>query len=310
MSEDHGWSNVERPLYGWVRTVERILVAERIPPLAGPLISIFSDYSGEQKGSSYQTIGVLYADLYGSPLWEMRRRDVRRRFLADGRRMSFKALGDKKRRSALVPFLQAADEIRGLCLVLAIRRSIANLHVGSRTAGPIQDLLGFRKTWSTRELERMARVTHTIGLLIGGLSKPGQHIYWISDQDPLLANENLTLDLREMLGRFTSYYARRELGELGLGTAEIDPGDRFEEDGTAIPDLVAGAFAEILTQVAAHAGGRFRSGVALPFSGGFTAKTEVIHSWFRHRGGSLAKVCIVFEDLGGDGLSVFRLASA
>lgn len=301
------WNNAERPLYRWVPTIERILIAERLPELTGPLIYIFSDYSGDQKASSYETMGVLYADLYGSPDWEIHRREVRDRFLADGRRISFKAMSDKRRQAAIVPFLQAANEIEGLILVVAIKKSIRTLCVDAQFAKKISERLVFNKSWSLREFERMARVTHLIGLLIGGLGKKDQDIYWISDQDPLLANESIAFDLRQMLTRFSSHYARRDLGQLGFGTVAMDPGDRFEEDGAAIPDLVAGAMSEILTRLSTVAGGRIRPGIAIPFSGAFTPKTDVIHSWLTYRASRLRKVCIVFEDLGKAGLAVFRL---
>ena len=308
MSTHGGWNKVEKPIYRWVPTIERILTAERLPPLTGPLINIFSDYSGEQAGALYQTTGILYADLYASRSWEIRRRQVRKRFLADGRRLSFKALGDRNRQAALIPFLQAADEIEGLCLVVAVRRSIRQLCLEPTVSMAIAEYVTNRRARKSRELERMARVTHLIALLIGGLAKVDQNVYWISDQDSLFANEMVTQDTRELLMRFSSHYVGdRKLGELALGTVAIDPGDRFEEDGAAIADLTAGALGEILTRVSSHAGGRFRPGVAIPFSGSFTPKSELLHSWFTHNQGRLRKVCIMFEDLGAGELAVFRL---
>ena len=300
------WNTLQKPPFQWVRTIERILIAARLPELRGPDVCIFSDYSGDQKASAYEATGILYADLYGSAEWEIRRRDVRRHFLADGRRLSFKKLGDRNRQAALVPFLQAANEIEGLCLVVAVRKTVERLCVDTKLAKQIADRLAFSKIWKTHEFERMTRITHLIGLLIGGLAKEGQNISWISDEDSLFANESVTQDMKQMLVRFSSHYAKRNLGKLSLGTVAIDEGDRFEEDGAAVPDLVAGATCEILTRLSDASGGRLRPGIAIPYYGEFTAKTEVLRSWLAYSQSRLRKVCVVFEDLGKEGLAVFR----
>jgi hypothetical protein len=246
-------------------------------------------------------------DLHASTEWERRRRLIRRRHLADGRRLAFKSLGDRQRRAALVPFLEAADEIAGLCLVVAVRKSIARLCLDAPLANAIIERLQLHKRWRHRSFERMVRVAHLLGLLIGGLSRPGQNIYWFSDEDAMFANEAIALDLREMLSRFSSHYTRHPLGQLGLGTTAVDEGDRFEEDHVAVPDLAVGAVAEMITRLASAAGGTIRPHVAIPFADRFTPKTEIIYSWFAHRSSRLRKVCIVFERVSPSQLAVFRL---
>ena len=111
-----------------------------------------------------------------------------------------------------------------------------------------------------------------------------------------------------MLNRFSSHYVRHELGELGLGTTAIDEGDRFEEDHVAVPDLAVGAVSEMLTTLSVFAGGRFpTSGVALPFSGRFSRKTEVIYAWLADQTRRLKRVVIVFEQVTPTSFSVFKL---
>src|SRR5687767_15340318 len=56
------------------------------------------------------------------------------RSLADGRRMAYKSLSDRQRAQALVPFLAAAEEIPGLCLVTIINREIRHLRSEEHTS--------------------------------------------------------------------------------------------------------------------------------------------------------------------------------
>jgi hypothetical protein len=300
------WQSVANSIYWWERTIERILSAEPLPRLSGPVSYIFSDYGGAHRQSGYETTGILYMDLYGSRLWELRRRDLRRRYLPDGRRMAFKSLGDRYRKAVLIPFLEAADEIEGLCLVVAVSKSITDLYVNPSITAWMAESLRLRRRWRSSSFESLVRMAHLIGLLIGGLSQPGQNIYWVSDEDALFANEATALDLKDILARFSSNYVRHPLGELGLGTVSIDPGDRFEEDHVAITDLASGALAEVLTTVSTVSGGHIPPQIAIPFSGRFQPKTELIYSWFSGSASPLRKVCIVFERLRDGKLAVFR----
>jgi len=81
------------------------------------------------------------------------------------------------------------------------------------------------------------------------LTQPEQNVYWISDEDELFANPIKANDTKRMLQCFTSAYISYSLGELGVGTTRIDEDDRFDEDCAAIPDLVAGSTAELLTSL-------------------------------------------------------------
>ncbi len=303
---DFNWKPIEKPLYGWVRTIERIICSQRPPEMSGPIVNIFSDYSGDSKKSNYHVISVLYLDVHASANWELRRRIVRQRYLGDGRRISFKSLGDRQRQQALVPFLQAANEIEGICITLIIRKSIKVLCSNEKVFAFLQDNLAFESKWKQQQFENMLRVTHLVSVLIAGLSKPGQHIYWISDEDALMANLARSRDLGQMLSRFTSYYVKQQLGELGVGTTSIDEGDRYEEDLAAIPDLAAGALAEISTRLSSEAGGVMRTGLMIPFYGSFSAKTELISSWLADGGQRLKRVAILFEKFEEKAVSVSR----
>jgi len=282
-------------MYGWVLSIEKIMRALELPAFNGPLINIFSDYSGQHKASKYEVITALYVDLEASRTWEMERQQIRQQLLPDGRRMSFKALNDRYRQKALVPFLDAANDVVGLLVALIINKSVNELCVGTVDFEKAKESLGLQRQWRIEDLERTLRIAHLVGLLIGGLSRPRQSIYWISDEDALFASLKRTQDLSKILGKITGFYVRHALGELGFGTTAIDPGDRFEEDAAAIADLAAGGLAEAANVIAVQAGGKIPVTVAFPFGGSFSPKTEAISSWVWQSHGKLRKVVILFE---------------
>jgi hypothetical protein len=272
------------------------------------MVNIFSDYAGQHKASSYDVTSILYMDLYESSAWETERRLVRDRYLRDGRRLSFKALGDRQRQQALIPFLQAANKIQGICITVAIRKSIRHICTSPETLKTMRSNWSLNTQVKDAAIERAARISHLIALLIAGLSKPHQDVYWFSDQDSLFANPRASADLGKMLGHYTSYYVNHPLGELGIGTTALDEGDRFEEDHAAIPDLAAGAVAEILSRVSTFAGGRLPGrGLAVSFPESFSAKTELLYSWLTDQAQNLRRLIVVFEDMGQSGLMVSRL---
>jgi hypothetical protein len=304
---NRGWNSIEDPLYPWVLTVERILHTQELPLMSGPIINIFSDYSGDSKASSYDVISALYLDLYSSSDWEMQRRVVREKYLADGRRVAFKNLGDRQRQKALIPFLQAADQIAGISITLAIRKSIQSICFDRGMFNGLQTKLVFKSKWTYAPFEKMLRVAHLVSLLVAGLSYPNQHIYWISDEDNLFANLERTNDLKQMLEAYSNHYVKHPLGELGLGTTKLDEGDRFEEDMAAIPDLIAGTVAEVVTRISTATGGRIPPNLAVPFYGKFSPKTELLSSWLADETQKLKRIVILFEKLDDGRFAVSKL---
>lgn len=302
--ENPNWRPIQQHLFGWASTIERILCGMPLPAMSGDTISIFSDYSGEHKASGYDVISVLCADLSSSARWEMGRRFLRRQYLSDGRRLSFKALNDRLRRRILVPFLQCADQIDGLCLTVAFQKTLQNLFVDEPSLNDTRQEFGLGSAWKLRPLERTLRVAHLIGLLLGGLSKRGQNVYWISDQDQLFANAEKSNDLRLMLQAFTTYYVRHPLGELGIGTTELDEGDRQLEDLAAVADFAAGTVCECVNVASQASGGRIPMGIAVELPT-LSDKTDLLRRWLWSRAAALAKVAVVFEHAPDGMMGVF-----
>ncbi len=292
---------IERSPYGWVADFFSQVPPRALPILPGETICIASDASGQSKSSRFVTTSILFVDLDQSREWEVRRRNVRDAFLGQ-RRMSFKDMNDGQRRRALPYFLDAADHICGLCVCIAIDKSIRTLCSDDRLLDRLRSAAVLRAEWNQRGFEEMARIVHFVAILMAAVCVPGQNVYWISDNDNFLANSTYKTDTARLLSSFTSNYLRHPMGELGVGTTDISEDDLYEEDCASIPDLVAGASAEILTSLKKEHQRIPRIPCAIPRT--ISRKAAVVSDWFFGSAGSLKRMSWLFTHDQGKGPSV------
>ncbi len=127
----NNWHLDDRPELGAMNTLNSLLrLIDFADPRAlpnlrgGRTILIGSDYGGQHAASHLEAFGFLFADGDRLGLWEEGRRELRKRYLPNARRMSFKTLNDRKRMEALPQFLTAADQLHGLLLVVLVDKKI------------------------------------------------------------------------------------------------------------------------------------------------------------------------------------------
>lgn len=209
---------------------------------------IGSDYSGQHKGAAYEAIALLLSDSQASAAWNSLRRAVRRAVLGDGRRMSYKALNDRRRRAALRPFLDCANTLEGLLIAILVSRAGDSLFGNSRRLDFTTEELRPFSHWDGRIFERMLLIIHVISVLLGGLSAPGQNLLWITDEDDIAPNRDRLGQLTRIFATISSHYLPHDLGTVRIGTTNIDDSQLSLEDFVAIPDLVAGALAEVVAR--------------------------------------------------------------
>lgn len=303
-----GWNNFDNTIApAWLNSFCEIIKETKLPLIKGNTLYVTTDYSGNESKSQYSVISILLADLDTSGVWDIERCIVRKNFLADGRRMSFKGLNDRQRHQALIPFLSSADKIQGLCVTVAISKEIRELVNSKKFLKLCSEAFMLQSKWKPKVFENMFRVTYFISILLAGLSKPNQNIYWISDEDEIFANPSVSSDVANILSRLTSVYVKHPLGELGIGTTKLDEGDRLEEDFAAVPDLVAGCVAELLTALKPIIQEKHIEKFLYPVPGSLSSKTELISSWLNYDKQNLKKVVLVFDKIGNKRLRIWRL---
>jgi hypothetical protein len=300
------WKTLPNPMLPWVRTLDKIMASVRPEPLMGKTMLVASDYGGLHPKSRYRVDAYFCADLESLMEWERKRRQIRRELLSDGRRLSYKGLNDKVRARALVPFLSSVLRIPGLLLVTITSRQLRNLCFDDEISARLTAEQVLRARWKRGQLGEAARVAHTVACLVGGMSRPGQDVYWISDEDSMLSNDAQSRDLARLLSAFTSLYVPHALGELGIGTTKLDEGDRWEEDIASVADIAAGGVADVINSLSASCGGRLPTNLAIEHKGALTDKAALLADWFWLARGSLTRVAVVFESMPNNQYAVFK----
>lgn len=148
------WRNQSDPLFPWAKTIDRIVASERPQAIDGPAIIVATDSGGTDHRSRYRVNVYLCVDVAASAAWERARTAIRRTHLSDGRRMAYKSLSDRNRLAAVVPFLDAAVHMHGLCLVVIVNKDLR--HLCSRTAAST-NVYGQRQIYGRGEGPRAGR---------------------------------------------------------------------------------------------------------------------------------------------------------
>ena len=193
----------------------------------------------------------LIFDLDRNERWLQGQRFFRQAIMPSGRRMAFKAMNDKLRREALVPFLQLADEIEGWLVLFAVSKVGGSSFRSADRPDEFEQLL---KSWKPSVRERLLRIMHFSAFLLSGLSSPGQDVLWIIDKDEVAANAKQLTQLTQVLARVSSNSIGHDLRHLRCGTTHSDDGSLSLEDLVAICDLGAGALCEVATAIVSQGG--------------------------------------------------------
>jgi len=198
------WFSLLKPGLGFMNTFDAVVSKaplDRVRDLReSPSLIITSDYSGQHKGAAYETYALLIAGAHGWDAWEKARLELRQSFGIGRRRISFKGLGDARKRAVLPCFLNVADQLPGLCVVVAVDRSIRSLFSKGRTIDLSSPELSPYAHYDCGIFERLLRVVHLVSFFVAGLSRPHQDVLWFTDQDAIAANEKRLVELTGIWG--------------------------------------------------------------------------------------------------------------
>lgn len=243
------WNQPQRLTIPWMEGLARLFGRVTMPAIRGPSLWVLSDYSFDNPASDFDVVGLLVAAPEASGDWKYLRSEVRAKLLSDGRRMSWKKLNsDWRRQAAFLPFLRAADRICGLAVALAFHRDSA-FQIPNDALDRFVTAFHLSADWKPRHLQHMFRIAYCTAMIVAGLSKPGQDVHWVSDQDTVFATEPREIDTIGVFSSLLGVFSPHDLGQVRYGTTEYGAEPLFQEDLAAVPDLMCGAASEILTTI-------------------------------------------------------------
>jgi hypothetical protein len=169
------------------------------------------------------------------------------------REMAYKKLADKCRQQALVPFLEAADDIHGLIITLLVSKRVQSvLELGG--VAHLQQIVPALANWKTGTVEKLYRIQTWFAFLHTGLCDPAQRTCWLTDDDEIVGDtKRLATATNMLLSLSRCLFAH----EIWLGSADtVNSMDAriagVAKDIAAIPDLVGGALADAWSATAGN----------------------------------------------------------
>lgn len=271
------------------------LTPHALPDLRrGKTLFVGSDFSGDHKTADFLALSFLFADLASLDSWENIRTETRREFLSDGRRISYKALGDRKRRHIMLSFLQAANTIHGIVVTILIDKRLPSLFWGEKGPDFSDPELARYRDWKPASLEKLLCAIHFCAFFVAGLSGERQDVLWFSDEDEIAPNDHRITRVAVMFANVLAHYLGHNMGHIRFGTTRSDDGSRSLEDLVSIPDLAAGMLVEVLTKMASK---DILSGSRLlkPMPQSIPTKAKNLMLWFSENHHPLKRLVLTLE---------------
>lgn len=255
------------------------------------MMVVASDYSGQHKGASHEAYTFIVTTDRALENWLPLLLEFRRRWLPDGRRLSFKALREPMRWHALGPFLEIASAIRGNLIAFLVDHRVESFMAGGASA--LADV--FPDCFVTERpgtIEKMFRLASFLGMVTAGFRREQQRSLWISDHDETLA----TFERREQFGNLASYLTfgcARWLNpaDMYFGTTESTLAPRWAEDLSSVCDLCAGAYCALSRLLPTNCG-RERWVRRMPSSAAHDRRARAIGDWLATSRGNLRHVLL------------------
>src|SRR5262245_1299982 len=91
----------------------------------GTSLVLACDHSGEHATPEFRVVSFLVTTYKSVAEWEPLRSAVRKKHLADGRRMAFKAMNDALRINAFSSFLDAASQLNGVLICVGVEKGFS-----------------------------------------------------------------------------------------------------------------------------------------------------------------------------------------
>lgn len=237
-------------------------------------------------GATHRAYAFLVTDPESVARWAALWAPVRRRYLSDGRRMSYERLSDRHRLAALDGYLRAADALQGFLITILIDKRLQLF-----TESPPPDEF---QGWKREPFRRLLAASHLASILLAGLSAPGQDVLWISDEDDFAANDARLWELCDLFGRVSGHYLQHNLGHFRFATSKSDDGSKQIEDLLALPDLAAGWLVDLLSAYPRDSSS-LSEHVVLPPPSTLRGKSGRLMAWSADTGGKLRHVAVTVE---------------
>ena len=204
-------------------------------------ISIFSDYGGEHTESKYNSYSILFCGWNHSWGAIEKFNTIREKYKLDKKEIAFKDLKFGPTQRALDEYLNSLNEnVYGFLFTVLIEKDIKSLFIGKGNLHLLKEIenagLGY---WKEKNAEKLMRILHLISYVLPLISSPNQKIFWMTDQDSIVANKKMFENTFKLFEAVLKIYTDNKYSLIG-GATPFKETDVYTMDLLSITDLVAG----------------------------------------------------------------------
>lgn len=214
------WRRLPSDRFGMMNVVDNCIadldsfVPARLPSFQdSSSLLLASDYGGQHSGAHYETYSYLLVCRDRFVVWREAQQALRARWLPDGRRLSYKSLGDSIKARAVPAFLAAADLLAGILVTFAISTQMKSIFAREGHILRTSTNLSEYQHWKPKPFERLYRITSLAAFLLSGLSQPGQSVVWLTDEDEIVGSKRHLKD-------FGTFFSGSPAGFVGCPRAK------------------------------------------------------------------------------------------
>ena len=235
----------------WTTLVDSACRPDLIRPTSSESLFLFSDYGGMHKKSLIRTYTFVLCGRSEAAQFVAQVRTVRAAHPMFRGEMAYKKIRKPEWQAAMAAYCQAARSLSAQAITFAIdnHKSLKNLYVAS--PDPQQQdpaWIAAVSEFKSSPPSQVLRITHLAAMLASAFSLPGQDVFWISDNDDIVADDRIGRATTRLYLRNLQRYMPHEPGAI-----EVHPPDGFKDmpmvgELLSVADLCAGAMAEVINQ--------------------------------------------------------------
>lgn len=217
-------------------------------------IAIFSDYGGESPDSRYHVFSFLICAWNTLAMFRDAQSQLRfeHKLNAPVKELAFKSLGYGPLDRALPGYIRNLNNsVPGVLVSVVIEKGRLSLWGADRKATQREIANTLKDAglgdWKPETAEKLVTVVHLVSYFIALLAENGQKVFWQSDNDAIMANEEKAAQAGSLFASVLRLYTKKRFATLGYAKA-------FGKDSTLLldllsaPDLVAGSIEHFLTR--------------------------------------------------------------
>ena len=279
----------------WSEALVEILRSSSVLPVDSSHVLVLSDYCGDD-GTVWWTAAFVLLD------WDAPDALIKvANFVTKhgGSPSQYKKLRSARELANAKAWLDVVNGIRGHVVAVASRSKLKNLSFGVGAPAKLRARGVLHADWNNDKLfERAGRICHILARVLEVGTAPHCEIDWLGDRDQIADTPLRRGDLHSIVNSMRCHYQGASAANVDVSTRDQFTGEASAQWLCTIPDLVAGAFNELLKSnpnfsQLAERGTSLQRSVEISRHG---PRFDTVHSWLFSQSSLMTKTLLVIDE--------------